>query len=97
MMLPPRACVLMLCRRVPLPDDAFTTKARAVYQRGKLTVTVPSRDPEGSTMAEKRARDPDHPHPRQVPLDVVAHRHEYHPDSMYVPPLLCGSFICCNF
>jgi len=55
---------------IQLPEDAFTTHTRARFQRGTLTVFMQRKDPNSPAMLEKKAFDPDGPHPRQIPLET---------------------------
>ncbi|GIL79473.1 hypothetical protein Vretimale_18357 [Volvox reticuliferus] len=69
---------------ITLPPNAYTDDAHASYQRGTLRVDMAVKEPGAPAMVEKALRDPDRPHPREVPL-VLTGRGQGHLVATGVP------------
>lgn len=61
-------------QEVDLPEDAYTLLAKARYEHGTLTVTMPRRDPQGETMLEYKLLGPDRK-PRELDIEFPHKRH----------------------
>jgi len=71
--------------KISLPETAYTNVASAEFNGEKLVVKVAQKDPNSPAMLEKKALDPDYPHPKPLSIRFIgkaAAKKQHPPDPL---------------